>query len=250
MNTPKTILVTGASSGIGAATAVAAAEAGYDVGIGYHSDREGAEITAKRVEKLGQKAAVLKADIADPDDVEEMFDRFDDEIGEMGVLVNNAGITDESARLTGMTHARVKRMFDVNAVGPFLCAKQAAIRMSWQFGGVGGVIVNVSSVAARRGGGGEFVDYAASKGALDVLTKGLGDEMAADHVRVVGVRPGVIDTEIHAKSGQPDKVQNLSNELPMNRAGSPREVADAIKYLISDRASYITATSLDVGGGR
>ncbi len=243
-------MVTGASSGIGAATAIAAAEVGYDVGIGYNSDREGAEITAKRVQDLGRKAVILKADVADPDDVEEMFDRFDEEIGEMGVLVNNAGITDETADVTAISHERLKRMFAVNTIGPFLCAKQAAIRMSWQFGGVGGVIVNVSSTAARLGGARRFVDYAASKSALDVLTKGLGDEMAGDNVRVVGVRPGVIDTEIHAKAGEPDKARNMSNELPMKRAGTPREVADAIVYLMSERASYITSTSIDVGGGR
>ncbi|NOX39236.1 MAG: SDR family oxidoreductase [Alphaproteobacteria bacterium] len=248
--TPKTILITGASSGIGAATAIAAAECGYDVGIGYHSDREGAEITAKRVRALGQTAVILQADISDPDDVENMFEHFDEELGELGVLVNNAGIVDEPARVENISHARLRRMFDINTIGPFLCAKQAAIRMSYQFGGAGGVIVNVSSMAASLGSAGRYVDYAASKGALDVLTKGLGDEMAANHVRVVGVRPGIIDTEIHAKNGEPDRVRNMSNELPMHRAGSAREVADTIVYLMSDKASYITATSIDVGGGR
>ncbi len=250
VNVPKTILITGASSGIGAATAIAAAECGYDVGIGYHSDREGAEITAKRVRALGQTAVILQADISDPDDVEDMFERFDDELGELGVLVNNAGIADEAARVESLSHARLRRMFDINTIGPFLCAKQAAIRMSYQFGGAGGVIVNVSSIAARLGGAGRYVDYAASKGALDVLTKGLGDEMATNRVRVVGVRPGIIDTEIHAKNGEPDRVRNMSNELPMQRAGSAREVADTIIYLMSDKATYITATSIDVGGGR
>jgi len=250
LETPKTILITGASSGIGAATAIAAAEQGYDVGIGYHVDRQGAENTAKKVEALGQKASLLQGDVGDPDDVEDMFDKFDAEIGELGVLVNNAGVGDAAARIEEIRYDRLRRMFDVNTIGPFLCARQAAIRMSWQFGGAGGVIVNVSSRAARRGGGGEYVDYAASKGALDVLTKGMGREMAADHVRVVGVRPGVIDTGFHARAGQPDRVRNLSNALPMNRAGTPREVADTIVYLMSDKAAYITATSVDVSGGR
>ncbi len=250
METPKTILITGASSGIGAATAIAAAECGYDVGIGYCNDREGAEITAKKVESLGQKAVILQGDVSDPDDVEDMFDRFDDEIGEIGVLVNNAGIADVAQRVEEMSPARLRRMFDVNAIGPFLCARQAAMRMSYQFGGAGGVIVNVSSIAARNGAAERAVDYAASKGALDVLTKGLGDEMAADHVRVVGVRPGIIDTEIHAKNGEPDRIRNMSNQLPMKRAGTPREVADTIVYLMSDKASYITATSIDISGAR
>lgn len=250
LETPKTILITGASSGIGAATAIAAAEVGYDVGIGYHSDREGAEITAKRVQALGRKAVILKGDVSEPDDVEDMFDRFDEEFGEIGVLVNNAGIADEPATVEQISPERLRRMFEVNTIGPFLCAKQAAIRMSYQYGGAGGVIVNVSSIAARLGSAGQYVDYAASKGALDVLTKGLGDEMAANHVRVVGVRPGIIDTEIHTKGGQPDRVRNMSNALPMKRAGTPREIADTIVYLMSDKASYITATSVDISGGR
>ncbi|MFQ5439091.1 MAG: SDR family oxidoreductase [Paracoccaceae bacterium] len=250
MRPPKNILVTGASSGIGAATAIAAAECGYDVGIGYHRDREGAEITAKRVTEKGQKAIILQADISNPDDVEEMFDRFDDELGEIGVLVNNAGIAAPVARVDQIDPARLGRMFGVNTFGAFFCARQAAIRMSWGNGGMGGVIVNVSSVAARLASAGTYVDYAASKGALDVLTMGMGREMAADRVRVVGVRPGIIDTEIHAKGGDADRARDISNELPMKRPGSAGEVADTILYLMSDRASYITATSIDVSGGR
>ena len=141
-------------------------------------------------------------------------------------------------------------MFEVNSLGPFYCAQQAALRMAWRYGGAGGVIVNVGSIAARLGAANQYVDYAASKGAVDVMTKGMGQEMAADKVRVVGVRPGIIDTEIHAKGGEPNRVAALSNELPMKRAGTPREVADAILYLMSDKASYITATSLDVSGAR
>lgn len=250
MATPKTVLITGASSGIGAATAVAAAEAGYDVAIGYYRDKQGAEMTAAKVRALGRKAIIIKGDVANPDDVEDMFDAVDREFDELGVLVNNAGMVDEAARVEDIHPARVKRMFEVNALGPFYCAQQAAIRMAWRYGGAGGVIVNVGSIAARLGSANQYVDYAASKGAVDVLTKGMGDELAADKVRVVGVRPGIIDTEIHAKGGEPNRVANMSNALPMKRAGTAREVADAILYLISDKASYITATSLDVSGAR
>jgi len=247
---PKTILVTGASSGIGAATAIAAAGCGYDVGIGYHRNREGAEITAKRVVAKGQKAIILQADISNPDDVEEMFERFDAELGEIGVLVNNAGIAGIPVRFEQIEPDRLSRIFGVNTFGPFFCARQAAIRMSWGNGGLGGVIINVSSIAARLGSPGVYIDYAASKGALDVLTKGMGQEMAADRVRVVGVRPGIINTPIHAKGGQPDRAREMSNELPLKRAGAASEVADTILYLMSDKASYITATSIDVSGGR
>lgn len=250
MQAPKTVLITGASSGIGAETAVAASEAGYDVAIGYYRDKEGATKTAERVRANGQKAVLVQGDVSNPDDVEEIFDKVDESFEELGALVNNAGIVDMPARVEDMTPERLYRMFQVNSVGPFLCAKQAAMRMAWRYGGAGGVIVNVSSIAARLGSAGQYVDYAASKGAVDVLTKGLGDEMAADKVRVVGVRPGIIDTEIHAKGGQPDRVVSMSNALPMKRAGTPREVADAILYLMSDKASYITGTSLDVSGAR
>lgn len=250
MTTPKTVLITGASSGIGAATAVAAAKAGYDVAIGYNTDSNGAEDTAEKVRACGQKALLVQGDISDPDAVDKIFTRIDAEFDELGALVNNAGIADSPERVEDISHARLKRMFEVNAIGPFLCAKQAAIRMSYRYGGAGGVIVNVSSIAARLGSAGQYVDYAASKGAVDVLTKGLGEEMAADHVRVVGVRPGIIDTEIHAKGGQPERIDNLGNSLPMKRAGTAQEVADTILYLMSERASYITATSIDVSGAR
>ena len=250
MSRPKTVLITGASSGIGAATAVAAAEAGYDVAIGYHTDREGAEQTAEKVRACGRRAVLIKADISDPDDVEDMFDRLDEEFDELGVLVNNAGMVAESQRVEDMPPERLQRMFAVNAIGPFLCARQAAVRMADSYGGAGGVIVNVSSIASRLGSAGMYVDYAAAKGAVDVLTKGLGDEMAAENVRVVGVRPGIIDTEIHAKGGEPNRVERMANQLPMKRAGTAEEVADTILYLMSDKASYITATSVDVSGAR
>lgn len=250
MSKPMTVLITGASSGIGAATAIAAAEAGYDVAIGYNSDKIGADATAEQVRARGKKAITIKGDLANPKDVEAMFERFDEEFDELGVLVNNAGVVDDATRVVDLTHARLRRMFDINTISPMLCAKQAALRMADRFGGAGGVIVNVSSVAARLGSAGQYVDYAASKGAIDVLTKGMGDEMASENVRVVGVRPGIIDTEIHAKGGEPNRVEAMSNQLPMGRAGSAEEVADTILYLMSDKASYITATSIDVSGGR
>jgi NAD(P)-dependent dehydrogenase (short-subunit alcohol dehydrogenase family) len=250
MTTPKTVLITGASSGIGAATAVAAAEAGYDVAVGYNTDRAGAEATAEAVRAEGRRAVLIKADVSDPDDVEDMFDRLDEEFDELDVLVNNAGMVAESERVEDISPERLQRMFAVNTIGPFLCARQAAVRMAERYGGAGGVIVNVSSIAARLGSAGMYVDYAASKGAVDVLTKGLGDEMAADKVRVVGVRPGIIDTGLHAKGGEPNRVERMANQLPMKRAGTAREVANTILYLMSDKASYITATSVDVSGAR
>jgi len=250
METPKTVLITGASSGIGAATAVAAARAGYDVAICYNSDQNGAETTARQVRDLGRKAVVIKGDITDPEDIDAMFAAFDAEFDELGVLVNNAGVVDTPQRVEEMSHDRLRRMFDTNTIGPFLCSKHAAIRMAYRYGGAGGVIVNVSSIAARLASAGQYVDYAASKAAVDVLTKGMGDEMAADNVRVVGVRPGIIDTDIHAKGGLPDRVASMANALPMNRAGTAEEVADAILFLMSDKASYITATSLDISGAR
>jgi NAD(P)-dependent dehydrogenase (short-subunit alcohol dehydrogenase family) len=250
MQTPKTILITGAGSGIGAATALAAARAGYDVAVCYHGNEEGAEATAQKVRDLGRRAVVIKGNVADPKDVEAMFEKFDSEFDELGVLVNNAGVVDDIARVEEMSYERLRRMFDTNTIGPFLCSKKAAIRMAYRYGGAGGVIVNVSSIAARLGSGGQYVDYAASKAAVDVLTKGMGDEMAADNVRVVGVRPGIIDTDIHAKGGQPNRVANVSNSLPMKRAGTAEEVADAILFLMSDKAAYITSTSLDISGAR
>jgi len=250
MDMPKTVLITGASAGIGAATALAAARAGYDVAIGYHADKAGAEATAEKIRTLGRKAVVIQGDVSNPKDVEAMFDAFDAEFEELGVLINNAGIVDTAQRVEEMSHDRLKRMFGVNTIGPFLCAKQAAIRMAYRYGGAGGVIVNVSSIAARLGSSGMYVDYAASKAAVDVLTKGMGDEMAADHVRVVGVSPGVIDTEIHAKGGQPNRVANMGNALPMKRAGTVDEVADTILFLMSEKASYISGTSVEVSGAR
>ena len=244
----KTLLITGASAGIGAATAELAAEAGHDVVVNYRNDSEGAERVAERARAAGARALVCRADVADPDQITDMFGRIDADFGRLDALVNNAGIVDQRANVTDLTHARLRRMFDVNVIGAMLVAKEAVLRMQAQ--GTGGAIVNVSSVAARLGSGGEYVDYAASKAAIDTFTKGLSDEVAAQGIRVNAVRPGLIETEIHAKGGEPGRAQRLAHRVPMQRVGTAREVADAILYLLSDQASYVTGSILEVGGGR
>ncbi len=242
------LLITGASAGIGAATAKLAAARGYDLALGYLSDRTGAEEVADVCRAQGARVLLLRADMAEPDEIDEMFDRIDREYGQLDALVNNAGVVDVATTVTGMDHARLRRMFDINVIGAFLTAKQAVLRMQRQ--GDGGVIVNLSSAAARLGSANLFVDYAASKAAIDTFTKGLAEEVAGDGIRVNAVRPGIIETEIHAKAGQPDRAGRLGPQVPMGRSGSAEEVAEAILYLLSDRASYITGTTLDVTGGR
>lgn len=246
----KTVLITGASNGIGAATAVAAATAGFDVGLGYNSDWEAAEQLAEQIAELGGKTVLLQGDIADPEIAERVFAEFDEAFEELDVLINNAGVVDQAARVEEMDHKRLCRMFDVNTIAPFLCAGHAVLRMARRYGGEGGVIVNVSSIAPRLGSAGQYVDYAATKGALDVMTKGLADEVAADGIRVVGVSPGIIDTDIHAKGGRSDRAEKLAASIPMERAGTADEVAKTILWLMSDAASYITGTTVDVSGGR
>ncbi len=248
--TRKTILITGASSGIGAATALAAARSGYDVGLGYLSDEPSALALAQKIRAVGARAELLQGDIADPEAVDSIFSNFDDVFDELNVLVNNAGIVATSQRVEEMSYSRVTRMFATNAVGPFLCAQHAVLRMAYRYGGRGGVILNVSSRAAKLGSAGQYVDYAASKGALDVLTKGLAKEVAPEGIRVVGVRPGVIDTGLHAKGGEPDRAESLKGQIPMGRVGTADEVARTLMWLMSDRASYVTGTTVDVGGGR
>ena len=244
----KVCLVTGASTGIGAATARLAASRGYDLVLTYNTTQAGVEAVAREAETAGARCLVCKADVAEPNEIAALFDQIDASFGRLDALVNNAGVVDVTARVADMTHARLRRMFDINVIGAILVAKEAVLCMQAQ--GNGGVIVNISSAAARLGSGNQYVDYAASKAAIDIFTKGLSDEVAPDNIRVNAVRPGLITTGIHAKGGEPDRAERLAHMVPMQRTGSAEEVADAVLYLMSDAASYVTGTCLDVSGGR
>jgi len=250
----RTLLITGASRGIGAATAVHAAAAGWDVAINYARDRTAAEQVAAAVRAAGRQALLLPADVADDAQVQAMFAALDAHVAQggapLGGLVNNAGVVDVAARVDSMSGARLQRMFAVNVIGSFACAREAVRRLSTRHGGPGGAIVNVSSAAARLGSPGQYVDYAAAKGAIDTFTLGLAREVAAEGLRVNAVRPGIITTEIHASGGQPERAQQLAPQVPMQRAGSADEVAAAILWLLSDAASYTTGALVDVSGGR
>lgn len=245
----RSILITGASSGIGAATALMAAENGYNVGIGYHSDQNGAEEVAAACMNLGAKCILLKGNVASSEDVNNIFNSFHSTFGQPNAVVNNAGIVAHQAKFEDMSQERMRRVFDINILGAFFVAQEAVRRMAYRNNGKGGVIINLSSVAALGGSGGTYVDYAATKGAIDTMTKGLGNEMASEGVRVVGVRPGIIDTPIHTKGGMKDRVDSILPQLPMQRAGSAQEVAAAILWAASDDASYVTRTTIDVTGG-
>jgi NAD(P)-dependent dehydrogenase (short-subunit alcohol dehydrogenase family) len=248
---PKTLLVTGASRGIGAATALRAAAAGWDVAVHCAQDLGAAEAVAASVRAQGRRALVLQADVGDDGAVRRMFAALDAAWGpRLGALVNNAGVVDVAARVDEMDAARVERMFRINVFGTFSCAREALRRMSTRHGGAGGAIVNLSSAAARLGSPGQYVDYAAAKGAIDTFTLGLAREVAGEGVRVNAVRPGIIETGIHASGGQPDRVRLMAPQLPMRRAGTPDEVAAAIVWLLSDEASYTTGALLDVTGAR
>jgi NAD(P)-dependent dehydrogenase (short-subunit alcohol dehydrogenase family) len=247
------LLVTGASRGIGAATAIQAAHQGWDVAVNYQRDAAAAEAVAAAVRAAGRQALVCQADVADEAAVLAMFAQIDAALPagrRLAGLVNNAGIVALAMRLDAMDMARWQRMMAVNVVGTLLCAREAVKRMSTRHGGAGGAIVNLSSAAARLGSGGMYVDYAASKGAIDSFTLGLAREVAAEGVRVNAVRPGIIDTDIHADSGDRDRAQASAALIPMQRPGSADEVAAAIVWLLSDAASYVTGTVIDVTGGR
>ena len=248
------LLVTGGGRGIGAATARLAAAQGWDVAINYARDEAAAEAVADAVRALGRRALTLCADVADEGQVRAMFatlDRHAEEgVGPLSGLVNNAGIVDVAARVDEMTGARLQRMFAVNVFGTMVCAREAVRRMSSRHGGAGGSIVNLSSAASRLGSPGQYVDYAAAKGAIESFTVGLAKELAGESIRVNAVRPGIIETEIHASGGTPERAERLAPTLPMQRAGTADEVAQAIVWLLSPAASYTTGALLDVSGGR
>lgn len=245
-----TLLITGGSRGIGAATALLAAQRGYAVAVNYTANSLAADDVVRQIRASGGHAITVQADVAVEAQVMAMFEKIDAKLGRLTALVNNAGVVDVAARVDEMTVARLKRMFDINVLGSFLCAREAVKRMSTRHGGAGGSIVNVSSVAARLGGSGQYVDYAASKGAIDTLTVGLAKEVAMEGIRVNAVRPGIIETEIHASGGQPDRARAMAPLVPMQRAGTALEVAQAIVWLLSDESSYTTGSLLDVTGGR
>jgi len=246
----KVVLITGASRGIGAATARLAAARGYAVGINYTRDAAAADAVADAVHAAGTKAVTVRADVADESQVVGMFDAVASALGPIDALVNNAGILFRQSRLEEMDAARINRVLAVNVTGAMLCAREAVRRMSTARGGAGGAIVNVSSAAARLGGPNEYIDYAASKGAVDTLTIGLAKEVATHGIRVNGVRPGIIATDIHASGGEPGRVARVAPNVPMQRGGEPEEVASAVVWLLGDEASYITGALLDITGGR
>lgn len=246
----RALLVTGGSRGIGAAVALDAARQGWRVAVNYVSNAEAADAVVAAIVSDGGEAFAVQGDVGCEDSILAMFQAVDERFGRLDGLVNNAGIVDRRARVDEMSVARLERMMRINVTGSILCAREAVKRMSTRHGGDGGVIVNLSSAAARLGSPGWYVDYAASKGAIDTFTKGLALEVAAEGIRVNGVRPGIIDTDIHASGGEANRVAELRDGLPMKREGSAGEVAAGIVYLLSDAASYVTGTVLDVSGGR
>ncbi|HSI53142.1 MAG: SDR family oxidoreductase [Ramlibacter sp.] len=244
------LLVTGGSRGIGAATSLLAASKGYAVAVNYTARADAAEDVVGQIRSAGGKAIAVQADVAQEDQVMAMFQAIDAKLGRLTALVNNAGVVDATSRVDEMGVARLRRMFDINVIGSIVCAREAIRRMSTRHGGQGGAIVNVSSAAARLGSPGQYVDYAAAKGAIDAFTLGLAKEVAAEGIRVNAVRPGLIETDIHASGGIPDRVKQLEHLVPMQRGGSAQEVAQAIVWLLSPEASYTTMSLVDVSGGR
>ena len=248
--TDKVVVITGGSRGIGRAAALAAAARGYRVVVGYASNQAAANEVVAQIEAKNGKAIAVKCDVGSEQDILALF-KAADAFGTLGALVNNAGIVGKSGvRVDEMSAERIQQMMAVNVTGSILCAREAVKRMSTRHGGKGGVIVNLSSVAAKLGAPNTYVDYAASKGAIDSFTVGLGYEVAGEGIRVAGIRPGLIDTDIHAAGGEPDRAHRLAHMVPMKRVGTADEIANAIVWLISDEASYVTSAILDVSGGR
>ena len=246
----KVMLITGGGRGIGAASARLAAQRGYAVAVNYEKNRDAAQAVVDEIKSAGGTALAVAANVAAEADVLRMFETVDRALGRIDALVNNAGIVDRGTRVEDMSAARIARMLAVNVTGSFLCAREAVKRMSRRHGGAGGAIVNVSSIAARLGGAGEYVDYAAAKGAIDTFTVGLAKEVGPEGIRVNAVRPGVIRTDIHLASGDPARVERIGATAPLQRPGEAEEVARTILWLASDEASYLTGTLVDVTGGR
>jgi NAD(P)-dependent dehydrogenase (short-subunit alcohol dehydrogenase family) len=241
------MIITGAGRGIGAATALMAAQKGYAVAVNYRSDKASADKVVAEIEADGGRAIAVQADVVDEAAIVAMFETVDRELGRVEVLVNNAGVVDQISRVDEMSFERVDRMMKINVVGPFICAREAIKRMSTRHGGKGGVIVNVGSAASHLGGAGEYIDYAASKGAIDVMTEGLSKEVAGEGIRVNTVRPGVIRTTIHASGGNPDKPEVAGSVIPMGRIGEPEEIANGILWLAE--AGFTTGALIDIDGG-
>jgi len=244
------MLITGASRGIGAATARLAAAEGYALCLNFHHRADAAQQLLEELNSTGTQAIAVAADVADETQVARLFATIDEQFGRLDVLVNNAGMLERQMRLDEMDAARLMRVFAVNVTGSFLCAREAVKRMSTRYGGKGGAIVNVSSIAAKLGAPNEYIDYAAAKGAIDSMTLGLAKEVAAEGIRVNAVRPGVIRTEIHASGGEPGRVERVKTSVPMGRGGEAEEVAEAILWLAGEKASYTSGALLDVSGGR
>lgn len=244
------VLITGGSRGIGAATALLAARQGYAVAVNYTANSLAADEVVRLIRADGGQAITVQADVAREADVLAMFEKVDAKFGRLTALVNNAGVVDRTSRVDAMSAARLQRMFEVNVFGSFLCAREAVKRMSTRYGGGGGGIVNVSSAAAKLGAPGQYVDYAAAKGAIDSFTIGLAKEVALEGIRVNAVRPGIIETDIHASGGLPNRARDMAPLVPMQRAGTAHEVAEAIVWLLSGQSSYSTGVLLDVSGGR
>ena len=246
----KVLIVTGGSGGIGAEVAELACEKGYAVCINYHSSEDKARIIYDKLKKLGYSVILVKADVSNELDVTSLFSQTREKLGNVSALVNNAGIITPITKLEFMDKKRLQRVFDINVIGSFLCAKEAIKTMSTKNGGTGGAIVNVSSIAASLGSPNEFIDYAATKGAIDTFTIGLAKEVAEEGIRVNAVRPGLIQTEMHAHAGDANRAEKLKEFIPLKRVGKSNEVANAILWLLSDSASYVTGSLLDVSGGR